>query len=82
MHRHNLVTLSGNIHVKIYNNLQDETNNTKKNRVYVCYKVTTEVAILNFGTYHETYTKRIGKLVVQQGCVRKSYNLERTPEKW
>lgn len=27
----------------------------KKNRVYVCYKVTTEVAILNFGTYHETF---------------------------
>lgn len=50
-----MVTLSGNIHVKIYNNLQDETNNTKKNRVYVCYKVTTEVAILNFGTYHETF---------------------------
>lgn len=28
-------------------------NNTKKERVYVCYKVIIEVAILNFGTYHE-----------------------------
>lgn len=48
-----MVILSRNIHVKVYNNLQDEKNNTKKERVYVCYKVITEVAILNFGTYHE-----------------------------